>query len=267
MSKDNRLTNKVNNDKVDSAENLKETASIESSGNPSEDNPKKNKEWKTPDKDDFSEINKKFGSIDELDNFADADDTLILINGIDSRLKDHPKVKSFPYEVRWNRTSDSVNDSDEVRNRNYIVINKNWSVGSRKISDIIKTKRDDSPNENSYRLGTENILCMCPMDKYNLRQRKKRMKHLMAVVTDSETRRQNLSKMGGDDAEASRNHIAAVAQQDRAVEIQLFSQQKGISIAEAERRLNAIDNAPINADGDVEAQLRELEERVQLNDY
>jgi hypothetical protein len=126
-----------------------------------------------PEKDNPTEFEELLGFIEDIDpNQEGAQDLDIYINGVDSRLNDHPVIKAFPLSLRWRTKSQNVESGDGlIKNQGYTVLRKDYPGLKRDGKFIIKVSRDDSPNTNFWSV---NDLVLCAMKKTQYEDRVKR---------------------------------------------------------------------------------------------
>lgn len=210
----------------DGASRQANAPTVSKAGNPVKDNPTG-----------FEEL---LGMIEDIDPSQEgAQDLDIFINGVDSRLNDHPVIKAFPLSLRWRTKAQNVDSgSGLVKNQGYTVLRKDYPGLKNKDGQyVIKVSRDDSPNLNHWSVN-DLVLCAMKKTQYEDRIKRDEAKVMLHDKVEQE-QRNNFAKEMSKVSDVSQvvSQYTGINQMGRAAHVEQ-SALKGISATQANAMLD-----------------------------
>lgn len=178
-------------------------------------------------------------------NMKKGTDLDIFIDGVDSRLKEHPVVKSFPLSFYWMRKDKNVsNGANLISNNQYTVVSKSWKQLKKANGEYrIRVNKDDSPREDYFSVG-ELVLCVCKKEQYEQKKKQQDAKTLIVSAYHQQTRNEKAKQIAQlTDTGTAMRVLDSENSTGRQMQVQSLTKNNGIDAVQAMQMIN-------NATGD-----------------
>jgi len=188
----------------------------------------------------------------------------IFVFGIDSRLKDHPLVKSCPYEFRHNDKQRNVRSGKTV-------FNEGWTVLSKKLIEMdprtgkpwLTVARDDTPDGDMFTVSNY-VLVYADKNQFKRKKGKMAMENMLRTSKMADARQEAAEKMAVastlDPEQSIRGYMSANNADQSIAREQLEKNQKFTS-NEAQEYIDNL-NTLGTRDSDIDAEVEKMRQLV-----
>jgi len=179
------------NETIEQNENTSENQNLQ----PVKNNPKLNNENNESDND-----NDIYGSmasdVGDISSRGKSGRFRVYINGIDSRLKQHPEIKKCPYVFRHNDIKLNIMSGKNKKNGGWTVFSKSRhnKINPKTGAQWLSVARDDSQEEDYYQVGGT-VLCFASKSQFELKKGKMTLENIQRSGRESDKRMEQSKKM------------------------------------------------------------------------
>jgi len=184
------------------------------------------------------EIEAILGQIRDVDTSHTGTHLSVFIDGVNSKLKNHPKVKACPLVFYWFLKADNINNDNDMTNNEYTVFKKDWAKTFK-----VTVSRDDTPKDPFFTVS-ELILCCCKKVDYERRQELLLAKDIIKPKVIQEQRNQMSKDIAATkDIDQALSAYSEDYSSGKASMVESMINNKGMSAIEASKAIDSMDPA------------------------